>query len=107
MALKIRRFGGLDRRFQSRDGLPAGLGPNVRIAGQHLRADVPGELTDRSSDTELMSRRFSAGKGKEHRQIGVLRKIRFAGKQSRLDSLARHLGLFKDGEPVSQIIIFQ
>jgi hypothetical protein len=46
-----------------------------------------------------------AGKGEERRQIGVLRKIRFAGKQGALDLLAKHLGLFKDAGPVSQTLI--
>ena len=40
-----------------------------------------------------------AGRGEERRQIGVLRKIRFAQKQPALDSLAKHLGLFQDGAP--------
>jgi phage terminase small subunit len=47
-----------------------------------------------------------SGKGEERRQVGVLRKIRFAGKQQALDSLAKHLGLFTDEAPVSQTLIF-
>jgi phage terminase small subunit len=50
------------------------------------------------------------GKGEERRQVGVLRKIRFAQKQQALDGLAKHLGLFPkdaDGVQINQTLIFQ